>query len=75
MSGRTGSGRALRLGLAVGLLVLTTSCSDSDDDKPVCEVTCADGFKTEQEGGCPLFAAFSYAFAHNTSCTQEEHWR
>jgi hypothetical protein len=74
MSGRTDSMKALSLGLAVGLLVLTAGCS-SDDDKPVCEVTCADGFKTEQEGGCPLLAAFSYALAHNTSCTQEEHWR
>ena len=73
MSGRTGSGRALRLGLAVGLLVLTTSCSDSDDDKPVCEVTCADGFKTKQEGSCPLLAALNYALVHG-SCKQEEHW-
>ena len=75
MNGRTGSAKALRLGLAVGLLVLvlTMSCSDSDDDKPVCEVTYADGFKTKQEGSCPLLAALNYALVHG-SCKQEEHW-
>ena len=74
MSGRAGSMKAIILGLVVGLLALTSACS-ADDAEPVCEVTCADGFKTEHEGGCGLLAAFNYAFVRGTSCTQEEHWR
>ena len=49
--------------LAVRLLVLllTGGCSDNKDE---CEITCADGFKTTQEGACSRDDVTTYNHVH-----------
>ena len=51
-------------------LALTTGCSHKSKE---CEISCADGFRTTQDGSCDSSMLTSLAAVHGGSCRGEEH--
>jgi hypothetical protein len=59
--------------LAIGLVVLAlTAVGCSKDDKE-CEISCADGFTTKQDGSCDTNTLSALAAQHGGKCTGTEH--